>query len=101
MLDTKLQSLLDTLTEYARRNGTIDTSALVDLNDFVAMATQKEYVKSEGTLCPFCGASTLDYSGGLRLDVNVVTHEVECYGCHKAWKGTYSLSGYRPLLEGD
>ena len=96
MLDAKLQLLLDTLTEYARRNGTIDTSALANLNDFAAMATQEEFVESNGTLCPFCGAITLDYSGDLRLDVNVVTHEVECYVCHKAWKETYSLSGYRP-----
>ena len=96
MLDAKLQSLLDTLTEYAKRNGTIDTSALVDLNGYVEKATQEEFVESSGTLCPFCGAGILVYSRNFRLDVNVVIHGVECDCCHKAWDETYSLSGYRP-----
>jgi transposase-like protein len=52
----------------------------------------REYVKSGGNYCPFCGSE--DITGGDRnTDGGVHSQEIYCQGCKKDWQDVYSLTG--------
>jgi transcription elongation factor Elf1 len=57
--------------------------------------TQKEYVKTWGTQCPFCRRASLVASGALdyRYGPGVST-EVKCENCGKRFQEYFALTGY-------
>ncbi len=57
----------------------------------------REYVKDNGSHCPYCGSETLDKERGhLRADSRTLTRYVTCYKCGKGWWEVYRITGYIP-----
>lgn len=55
--------------------------------------TQKEYARSCGIACPFCGSHDLE-SGAIGIEGGFATQEMECGDCKEEWVDIYRLKGY-------
>ena len=51
---------------------------------------KKDYVESDGTICPFCGSYDL-YGGDRNTEFGVHTQNITCLSCHKEWTDVYKL----------
>lgn len=56
--------------------------------------TQGEYVKADGSKCPFCGSPhiTAEY-----FDGEAQSQEVHCNECDNRWYDIYQLQGYQTI----
>jgi hypothetical protein len=50
----------------------------------------KTYLKSDGTECPFCGSSDVNWGD---FEYDGVYRKATCLGCGKQWSEIYSLVG--------
>jgi transposase-like protein len=54
---------------------------------------RKEYVRTGGYSCPFCGSSQIEGVGSFDFSDNTVYQNVVCYDCKKEWTDEYTLTG--------
>lgn len=55
--------------------------------------TNKEYVASNGSKCPFCGHTYIT-GGPVDIDGGTACQEITCQECHRSWYDEYQLTGY-------
>jgi len=53
--------------------------------------TKKKYLKSKGTICPYCGSKEIEGTGSLDYDGDYVSNGVVCLSCDKGWGDIYLL----------
>ena len=56
--------------------------------------SQKAYVDSDGTKCPFCGSENIESDGNVEVDAGGGSQTVSCNNCGKTWYDCYTLTGY-------
>ena len=57
--------------------------------------TDKEYVRANGGVCPYCGSADLDW-GGFDFEGEYFFQKVVCQACDKEWGDRYIMNGYVP-----
>jgi hypothetical protein len=67
------------------------------------LIAKEGYVKSNGTICPYCGSDDLyssheDYAFH---EDRKYYHEMSCRSCKKRWYSIYQLTGFLPYEEQD
>jgi transposase-like protein len=65
----------------------------------------KNYVESNGLVCPHCGGSHIAALGDPYLPHDyaenpVCLQEVECHSCESSWVDEYAMSGMRDFKPG-
>lgn len=55
--------------------------------------TQRQYVKKEDNICPFCGSDNLD-GESVDIDANGASQEVSCFDCGGVWQDNYRLTSF-------
>ncbi len=68
------------------------TRCVVDETKLTDIAVRK-YVRSEGTVCPYCGEETIETTGDLVSSNPLVLQDVKCTSCNKEWTDEYTLRG--------
>ena len=58
------------------------------------MLTEKEYVKTGGSVCPKCGSDEIEATGRTNLDGSYVYSSVMCEDCSFEYEDHYELVGY-------
>jgi transposase-like protein len=58
--------------------------------------TEKEYIKSGGTICPYCRSKNIS-SDGIEIDGMEGVARVICNDCGLDWNDTWRLSGWFPI----
>lgn len=57
--------------------------------------TDKQYVKTKGTKCPYCGSWNIE-GADHKVDAGEATQEMSCVACGAEWLDCYVLVGYIP-----
>ena len=58
------------------------------------MLTEKEYVKTSGSVCPKCGSDKIKATGRTDLVCSYVYSSVMCEDCSFEYEDHYELVGY-------
>lgn len=56
--------------------------------------SQEQYVKTEGSRCPFCESINIVADGNVEVDSGGGSQRVSCDDCDKVWYDCYTLTGY-------
>ena len=57
------------------------------------MLTDKEYVKSKGQVCPFCGSNAIE-GDDFDCDEGWAAQKMKCNDCGRRWFDEYQLIGF-------
>jgi DNA-directed RNA polymerase subunit RPC12/RpoP len=52
----------------------------------------KEYIRSGGNRCPYCGSKNLTFSN---VNGNELSADIECIKCKKTWQEFFTLTGVK------
>ena len=55
--------------------------------------SSKQYVNSDGRVCPRCKSSEVK-GGGIEVKNGIATRAAHCLGCNARWTEKYRLIGY-------
>ena len=58
------------------------------------MITQKEYLRHQGMICPYCRSAHISADMVPVVDGTVAEQEIECLDCNKTWRDRYRLTGF-------
>ena len=58
--------------------------------------SHRQYIQSDGTLCPFCGSASIEGLAGVEVDARTARQEMGCGECGRFWHDLYQLVGYEP-----
>ena len=61
-------------------------------------AVKAEYLKSGGSICPFCGGKDIE-GGNTEADGTSVWIEILCENCGSRWHDIYTLTDIEEIVE--
>jgi len=93
LLDEKLNVMygVQAQDEYASLGHLVEGT--FDWNDF----TSKDYAKTCGEFCPFCGSLNVDTTGSLDHCAHAIYQGCRCVSCKKEWTDDYTLTGFEEV----
>jgi DNA-directed RNA polymerase subunit M/transcription elongation factor TFIIS len=100
MIDPRLQALIKDVSDSSDDTGREDDRTVVNkaaisaLADYTGQMGQRDFVKSSGMKCPFCGSDFIMYSGQPVLTDGTCKRACTCGDCEESWNEVYRLSGY-------
>ena len=59
---------------------------------------KKEYIKSGGTICPFCDSNNIGAVTEIEQDEIVISQLMQCNDCGKRWEDIYKLHNIKEVV---